>query len=106
MFLICQAYMANALYISQVLLHGPAHFLCGYLSFWNIGTQTVDANSKCGLTFDLNRFKKISLSINVNVRKIRPTFLFVLFTLAIICSANFSFWSNITPRSFSLPFQL
>ena len=43
-----------------------------------IGDQIVDSEVyiKCGLTTDLNRFKNISLSMKVNVRKIRPTFLF------------------------------
>ena len=45
--------------------------------------------------------RSTSLSRNVNVMKIRPTFLFVLFTLLFICSVNFRFWSNVTPISFS-----
>ena len=41
------------------------------------------------------------MSMNVNVLKIRPAFLFALFILLFICSVNFRFWSNVTPRSFA-----
>ena len=47
--------------------------------------------------------ENMSLSMNVNVMKSRPTVLFSLLTLLFttICSVNFRFWSNITQMSFS-----
>ena len=51
---------------------------------------------------DLNRFRNISLSINVNVLNMSPTIWFAFFTLLLICSVKFNLLSKVTPRSFSL----
>ena len=58
----------------------------------NMGDQIVEAYSRCGLTTDLYRFKNISLSIKVNVRKIRPTFLLALFTLLLNMFCELQRW--------------
>ena len=71
-------------------------------SFLYIGAQIVVAYSRCGRTRDLNRFRNISLSINVNVLNMSPTIWFAFFTLLLICSVKFNLLSKVTPRSFSL----
>ena len=70
------------------------------LSFLYIGNQIVLAYSGLGLTTDLYRFKNISLSIYVKVRKINPTFLLARLTLLLMCTLNFSNVSMKTPKCF------
>ena len=75
-------------------------FSIATLSFLNTGHHTVDAYSKWGRTNDLNKFKHISLSMQVKVLNISPRFLFAILILEFICLVNVSLLSIMTPRSF------
>ena len=70
------------------------------LSFLYTGDYTDAAYCRCGLTNDLYRFKKNSLSKKVQVLNINPRFLLANLILLSICSVNFKDLSTVT--SFSL----
>ena len=71
-------------------------------SFLYIGAQIDVAYSRCGRTRDLNKFRNISLSINVKVLNMSPTIWLAFDTFVLMCSVKVSLLSNMTPKSFSL----
>ena len=71
------------------------------MSFLKTGDHTQDAYSMFGRTIDLKRLRNISLSMYVNVRNMRPKFLFATLILVLMCFENVSLLSIITPRSFA-----
>ena len=69
--------------------------------FLRCGDQMTWPYSKWGLTNATKIFTKVSGSRWVKLRLMIPTRLFALLTFSVICSANVSSESTMTPRSFS-----
>ena len=86
----------------QVWWHVAEHFLFGWRLSYVLVPKLLSHIPDVWWTRDLNRFRNISLSINVNVLNMNPTIWFAFFTLLLICSMKFNLLSKVTPRSFSL----
>ena len=86
----------------QVWWHVAEQFLFGWLLSYILVPKLLSHIPDVWRTRDLNRFRNISLSINVNVLNMSPTILFAFFALLLICSMKFNLLSKVTPRSFSL----
>ena len=71
------------------------------MSFFSLGLPIVFPYSRIGLTLDLKRSTKISLSMNLNVRLIIPITWLAFFTVLLMCSLKVNRLSMVTQRSFS-----
>ena len=70
-------------------------------SFFRLGLQIVFPYFRIGLTLDLKRSAKISLSMNLNVRLIIPITWLAFSTVLFMCSLKVNRLSMVTPGSFS-----